>query len=293
MEVEAYTPKTVDSLLFPLKEVRVIPICDTHIGAQGADLDRLRKTILWGVEHDCYFIGVGDYWDVASPSNRRALASITLYDSVREMMDDRMHEMFKKGLAIFKPARDRFLGLVTGDHVWEFGDGSTTDTRLAEEMGCKFMGDGAGETILKFYYEKPSKGNNLYATCELWYHHGKGWGESPVAAVNQLAKAAAHFYADCYFIAHQHKKGVGYSPWLRFHVTPKGHIFYEAQERPLVACGGYLKGYQQGSTNLTGLPSASYIEKKMLMPTALGGAMVFIRPRIKHGRGEVDVQVLV
>jgi len=296
MEVISYEPKAVDSHFFPMKEVRIIPICDTHIGAQGADLDRLRKQVLWGVEHDCYFIGVGDYFDVASPSNRRALFVASFYDSVRKMMDDKMYETLKKGLKIFRPSRDRWLGWVTGDHLWVFGNGSTTDTILAEELGGTYMGDGAAETILKFArpkYGAPEGSGSTWATCELWYHHGKGWGESVVAAINQLAKIAANFYADCYFCGHQHKKGVGYSPWLRYHLTAKGNIWYESQERPLVACGGYLKGYQQGSVGIEGIPAASYIEKRMLMPTALGGAVIFIRPRINAGRPDVQVQVLI
>ena len=294
MEVELFRPKTVASTFFPMEEVRIIPICDTHIGAQGADLDRLKRTVNWGVEQGCYFIFVGDIIDVASPSNRAALRAVTLYDSVREMMDERMHQIFKTALAIFMPCRDRVLGYVSGDHLWEWGDGTTTETRLAQELGGKYMGDGAGESILMFGQGKGGQptGKN-WATCKIWFHHGKGWGESVVSTINQLQKIAAYFYADCYLGAHQHKKGVGYAPYLDISATPKGNFHYHAQERPLVACGGYLKGYQIGSKGITGWPQANYIEKRMLMPAALGGTMLFVRPHIKGGRGQVDVQVLV
>jgi hypothetical protein len=292
MEVATCTPQVVDSHFFPMKEVRIIPICDTHIGAQGADLDRLRKTILWGVEHDCYFIGLGDYFDVASPSNRRALQSVTLYDSVREMMDEKMMETLKKGLSILRPSRGRWLGLLTGDHVWQFGTGQTTDTILAEELECKYMGDGAAETILKFEKSKANSEGNYWATCELWLHHGVGYGDSPAAALNRLARIAATFYADAYLIGHQHKKTTAFMPWLRYHTTPKGAVYCEEQERPLVACGGYLKGYQLGAKGLSGYPASGYVEKRMLVPTALGSTVLFVQPYISAGRAKVRVQVL-
>ena len=54
----------------PWKETFLVPIGDIQLGAGGVDLDTLRADVKRGMDLDAWFIGLGDYVDVASPSGR-------------------------------------------------------------------------------------------------------------------------------------------------------------------------------------------------------------------------------
>ncbi|KKL10021.1 hypothetical protein LCGC14_2560020 [marine sediment metagenome] len=70
-----------------------------------------------------------------------------------------------------------------------------------------------------------------------------------------------------------------------------GSIQVTRRNRILACTGGFLKGYDEGTENPLGHPAAGYVEKAMLTPTALGGVMLFIRPRMRNGRVVVDVDI--
>lgn len=290
MEITEFQPKTVAAWALPMSEVRILPIGDIQFGAQGCDLERLKAHIDWGMQNDCYFLGMGDYLDVASPSNRRMLSQVTLYDSVREMMDNKMEDELKNLLRILLSTKGRWLGLVSGHHYWEFGDGTTTDTRLAQALDTKYMGDGAAVSILRFQYAG-KKGRKNAALAKIWYHHGVGSGQTAGAPLNRLEHIAKTFYADIYLMAHHHRKVSTKMPFIDYEAGPKGAITFTSRNRILACTGGFLKGYDLETKNPLGQPAAGYVEKAMLTPTALGGVMLSIRPRIRSGRVLVDVDI--
>jgi hypothetical protein len=269
-----------------MREVRILPIGDIHFGADGCDLDRLRRHLRWGVKNDCYFLGMGDYLDVASPSNRKAIKSISgdLYDSVREMMDEKMAESTDSLARILAPTKGRWLGLVSGHHLWEFEDGSTTDTRLASKLETAYMGDGAAMAILHFVYK-----GHIHGYAKIWYHHGVGFGRTPTGRLNRLIGISQTFFAHIYLAGHSHAKVHDREPWIDVGMTPQGNIRWESTNRIRATTGGFLKGYEVGTKNAHGYPAASYVEKGAMPPTALGGVLLYIRPRAKEGRIEIDL----
>ncbi len=295
MEIAEFEPKVVASWSLPMSEVRILPIGDVQFGAQGCDVERLQRHVEWGMEHGCYFIGMGDYLDVASPSNRRMLQETTLYDSVREMMDNKMEDELKKLLRLLGPTKGRWLGLVSGHHLWQFGDGSTSDTRLAQALDTKYMGDGAAVSILKFVHQRPKKsgryGTKMMGTAKIWYHHGMGGGQTSGAPINRLEHIAKTFYADVYLMGHQHRKVSTKLPFIDYEAGARGGIQFITRNRILACTGGFLKGYEMGTTNPLGQPTAGYVEKGMMVPTALGGVLLYIRPRVLRGRVQVDVDI--
>ncbi len=291
MEIQAFQPKVVASWSLPMNEVRILPIGDIQYGAQGCDIDRLKRHIDWGMENDCYFIGLGDYLDVASPSNRRMLQEVKLYDSVRKMMDEKMKSELKALLRILGPTKGRWLGLVSGHHYWEFGDGTTTDTMLARALDTKYMGDGAAVSILQFVYRSQSRKNRTTGTAKIWYHHGRGSGQTAGAPLNKLEHIAKTFNADIYLMGHQHRKVSTKMPFIDYEVGAKGVITFTSRNRILACTGGFLKGYELETTNPHGTPAAGYVEQAMMTPTALGGVLIFVRPRILHGRLLVDMDI--
>lgn len=288
MEIAAFQPKVVASWTLPLEEVRVLPIGDIQYGAQGCDIERLKRHLEWGMKNDCYFLGMGDYLDVASPSNRRMLQEVTLYDSVREMMDNKMEDELKALLHILAPTRGRWLGLVSGHHLWPFQDGTTTDTRLALALDTKYMGDGAAMSVLQFKHQSGKK-SFQYGSAKIWYHHGVGTAQTPGGKLNRLTRIAQTFFAHVYLMGHVHAKVHTKEPWIDVEVTSTGKLRWRSTNRILATTGGFLKGYEMGTKNPMGHPAGSYVEKAMLAPTALGGVLLMFRPKLVEGRVEIDL----
>ena len=295
MEFLEASPQTVASLLLPLEEVRVLPIGDIQFGEYGCDIDRLERHLKWGMDHDCYFVGMGDYLDPISPSNRRILAGarVGLYDSARELLDEAAEKKLDELKQVLAPTRGRWLGLVSGHHYWPFEDGSTTDTRLAMFLKTKYMGDGAAMTLLHFERKTLDGKSSVHGHAKIWYTHGAGSGVTPGGVINRLIRIGETFFAHVYLMGHAHQKMSLKRPWIDVVPTGSNNIRWVSTNRSYAITGGFLKGYDLGRTNAHGYPAASYVEQKMLPPTALGGVLIYIRPRLRNGYITIDTDVSV
>lgn len=290
MEIEV-VPRIATSKLFEgkVKETRIVPIADIQYGAQGTDIDLLKEKIDLALKEDAYFLGLGDYVDVASPGQRRTLAEVHLYDSTREFMDDRAQENIKGLMGILGKTKGRWLGLLRGHHYWSFADGTTSDTRLANALNAKFLGDCAA-VLLRYRFG--SKGHASYATAKIWCHHGVGGGQTSAAPLNRLEHVIKVFQADAYLMAHHHKIGATKVPFIDYEIIGRDRIRFTTKNRVLAAVGSFLKGYELGSTDPAGNPAGGYVEKRMLTPTALGSTMLLVRPTFKNGYVSVEVDIV-
>ncbi len=290
MEIAVVQPKLIAAHALPMEEVRILPISDIHYGAQGCDVDRLARHIQWGVDNDCYFLGLGDGFDLASPSNRTRFAAGAFYDVVRATMARQAERWQKELHEILAPSRGRWLGWASGHHYWPFEDGSTTDTRLAQFLETRYMGDSAAMTILHFKNVRDAKHTD-HGYAKIWYHHGVGGGKAVASPLTVLEPIVRTFDADVYLIGHHHKKVATKVPRLGVRVTANDRIEWDARNLIMASTGGFLKGYEMGTHDEGGLPSGSYVEKRMLPPVSLGGIMLYIRPRVIHGRVTIDLDV--
>lgn len=276
MELIDTIVKTRLSTTLPLQETYIMPIGDIHNDSSGSsDLDKLKRHVDWGMERNSYFLGMADYVDLASPSNRKVLTGAQVYDSVRDALDDQGRAAAGQLYEILKPTKGRWLGMLSGHHYWEFQDGDTTDTWLARKLGAPYLGDCA--FIRCQFADQKSR-----AHFTIWCHHGVGSGLTLAAPLNRLERVVEYFDADIYLIGHQHKL-VG-APMDRLYVNWNTNPPQLDHRTIIVACtGGWLKGYQAHKKR-GGRAQGTYVEKKMLSPTALGGAVILARPSVNHYR---------
>jgi hypothetical protein len=300
VELLSFTPQTVKSHWLPMQEARVLPIGDIQFGS-STDVDRLQRYIEWGQKHQVYYVGMGDYVDCASPSNRKLLTGIrgSLYDSVRLMMDERVGQYVEEVWELLKPTKGRWLGLLRGHHTWEFEDGTSTESRLAERLKCPMLGDCA---VMILRFRRPV-GVNLTGSrkggiqgaqnldVKLWLHHGTGGGTTEGAALNRLSQITRTMFANVYIMAHTHQRAAKPIPWIDFKVGSSGSVRSTGTTRYLVLAGSWLKAYDAGSTNPRGEPAGSYVEQKMLNPLALGAPLIMMRPVWSERRVDVTVNV--
>lgn len=284
MELRAYTPELTASRTFDADEVRIIPIGDIQYENESqSDIERLRKYIEWGMDNDCYFLGMGDYIDVASPSNRAAILRLrgSLYDSTRAMLDAAAKDVVNELADILEPTAGRWLGLLRGHHYWRFEDGNTSDEILADRLLTSTLGNCAMLAL------KIGKGAwNRIPVAWIWAHHGAGGGITPGVALNRLAHISRGFAADVYLMGHVHKTSIHTTPWLEG-VIERGKPVLHDNPRVLMSVGGFLKGYEVGSVDLTGKPGGGYVERGMMLPHSLGTGVI----KFRNADGRLDIGV--
>ena len=293
MEVLDLSVSTGPSLTLPLEEFQLMPVGDVQLGGGGVDINRFRKQMSWAIEQNkrqdappIRFIGMGDYIDIASPSNRAAIRGARLYDSVHAALDQAATKYEDEFLHEVAGTEGMWLGLHHGHHYFEHEDGTTSDTRIANRLGCAFLGT-AAFTRLLFNRNQP----RAACSCVIWSTHGAGGGIMPQSPLNKLYHIMHSFDADIYLIGHQTKKPVVKMP--RLYVNDRGQI--RTKTVVLAGTGGFSLGYEQGSRHYAGhRPEGSYVEKAMMSPVALGSILLKIRPvrdDIHGNRIDISVEV--
>ena len=288
MEINSIEVKTAKSLYLPYQEAIIMPIGDVQYSGgdknDPCDVDRFQRHIDWGMKRGAYFLGMGDYLDTISPSQRVALKKLELYDSTEDMIEEILGQRLEKFQSLVKGTEGRWLGLLEGHHYADFPDGTTTDTRLCQFLKAPFLGDCA---MLRLGFKDTATVQR--ASCTIWAHHGVGGGKLLSAPLNTLEHVVKAFSADIYLIGHQHKKVAG--PLDRIFVQWEADPPRVQHRRIIMACtGGFLRGYMQGHQR-AGRAQGTYVEQAMMNPTSLGGVVIYVRPRASKGKYHLDLSI--
>jgi hypothetical protein len=256
--------------------VVLAPISDLQwAGERGPTAkDLLKRHIDRCLELNAWYLGLGDYIDFMSPSNRQRMRSAALYDTAEDVVDDKAleltWELYEKFL---KPTKGRWLGMLHGHHYTQLRSGETTDQRLCQMLDAPFLGTSA-YIRLQFKVTKSQARGNIV----IWAHHGCGGGQKAGAPLGKIEDMAAAFPgADIYLMGHTTKSPV--APIER--VIPRWH----GQGAPdlvhkrvyLVNSGGFARGYQKGATQGS-VPMGGYVEQGMMRPASLGAPIIRITP---------------
>lgn len=280
MELLEYIPSNVRGRSLPWEEFSVMALGDIQYGSQACDVDRLKRHIEWGLQNNAHFIGMGDYHDFLSPSNRARLRGAALYDTAQHLIEEWYLQHLEGLKTVLAPTRGRWIGLLEGHHYMQFEDGSTTDTRLAEYLGAPFFGT---SVIVRLNFR--DEANHRSVMADMWAHHGEGSGQTTAAPFNKLEKVAGAIDADVYFMGHYHRSGVVLNDKL--YVAGTRNLRLRHRTRALVATGSFLRSYLQGSRN-EGRPHGSYVEAAMMTPTALGNTLVTMIPKHRDDYDYID-----
>ena len=241
------------------KRLIVAPIGDIQwSGDDGPTAQsQLKDHINRCLDLDAYFIGLGDYIDFLSPSNRSRLIAAGLYDTAQSVIAEKANELSQELFDRFlAPTKGRWLGMVEGHHFHE-ADGSTTDMKLAELLKTKFLGTSAYIKVKDVVF---------YA------HHGIGGGKLPGAAMNTIYHLAAGLPgADVYLMGHTTKLSTSrvsrpFPVW-----THPARL--EHKDVWLVNTGGFCKSnivdHKHGS-----IPRGDYAEQKLMTPSPLTAPII-------------------
>lgn len=254
--------------------IRIIPFGDVHYGAPGFSEHHWREFLNYAKRvRNAYFLGMGDYCDFASTSERQALKGISLHDATRELLEQVAHKQlleFKKQIAFMG---DRLIGIIGGNHTFDFADGQTFDERLASLLGVPYLGV---SSLIRLAIDYQS----CRCSVDIFAHHGRGGGGTTEGnSVNQVARLRGFMQADIYIQGHDHDR------WCkpgRPNLVPYMHLKsgqLEVRERPtlLARSGSFLRAWEPGTR--------SYIVDAAKGPCQLGTVEIQLWPSRTKERG--------
>lgn len=272
----------------PEVELKLAPIGDIQYGAQGCDAGKLARHITHGVQLGWSFLGMGDYLDHFSPSNRKALqqASAGLYDSAATLLDGAVQRRIKELLdGPLSGSRGHWLGCLQGDHEYVFLDGTHSDQRIAEELSAPFLGSAV---LLSVYL------GACPLPLRIWATHGSGASVSSTGKTLHLERMLQAFDADIYLMAHSHLKYAYQLDRLKTVNVGRGkakkpRLVHET--KALGITGSWLNGYQQDSVSTSGFPQGSYVERGAMRPVPTGGLLFTCRPVLEEWGWRWDIAI--
>jgi hypothetical protein len=257
-------------------EVTLCPLGDIQWAGDEEDLayDRLVFHLETCLKHpNPLFIGMGDYIDFASPSNRERLAGARLYDNAKKVIAEASKRLVDDLYTrLLKPTKGKWLQLMQGHHHHQVVIGKNkqgeeisldSDIYLAKKLNAKF-GDEFGFMQLRW------PGGHKF-NIVAW--HGKGSSVFPWGPLNQLWRMVPNFHADLFLMGHQTKKAKAETDRLVF---PERGDKITHMNIKIVGTGGWTKGY------INGRPT--YVSIGALSPVALGQPLIHLRPRFWGGQ---------
>jgi hypothetical protein len=136
------------------------------------------------------------------------------------------------------------IGMLGGNHYFQFNDGDTTDHILAAALNTKFLGVCSFIRLSIRFKGKPDKRQSL----DIFAHHGKGGGGSVGGTFNTIEKMTTTAVADFYLMGHDHKRGcIPSTPRLQLtNSGSKGELNVKERTPWIGRTGSFLKAYENG-----------------------------------------------
>lgn len=253
--------------------VYLLPMGDVHYGSPQCDLDRFMAWSKWASsKKNAYLLGMGDYMDLGSTSERAIITDRKLHDSTQAQLESMYKKQTEKFAKMLSWARGRTIGLVEGNHYAVFRDGTTTTQMLCNLLDCQYLGV---SSFISMEFSQRS-GHTYMHAIDIWAHHGKSSGRLPGGTINSVARMMDIAEADIFLSGHDHQKGVVNVSKLRLN-RGAGKVRVAHRKVLLGRTGSFLKGYEEGI--------ASYVVDAALRPSDLGTMKIELTPRRDRSNG--------
>jgi hypothetical protein len=247
--------------------INLIPFGDVHRDSPMCHVEKWKEFLDWGKsKKNCIFLGMGDYNDLASTSERALLGNKLLHESTQETLEGlykRKSDEFVKEISFM---RGKLIGLIEGNHYAELSNGTTSTQRMCDALNVKYLGV-MSIIRLAFNYGRQRTSVDIVA------HHGRGAGRMLGGSLNGVQKMAETVHANIYLQGDDHRKLVGMTTKLEITSSRSnvGGINLLHKKQLFLRTGSFLKGHEDGR--------ASYIVDANLNPTDLGVVKIEMTPK--------------
>ncbi len=222
-----------------------------------------------------WFIGMGDYIDAMSTSEREGIARAGLHESTAHDMESgalAKTALLTKELDFM---RGRIIGLLNGNHFFLFPTGINSDQKLCERLDAPYLGCNA---FVRLNFRTP---NGHIDVLTMWLHHGAGGnGRLLGGDINRIDQCREHADADIYAMGHTHKRAVVPSNPRLLLAKNKGKLSLVERQQWLLRTGSFLAAYEHGQR--------SYNVDAARGPCSLGNVELEITPRFTSTREVVN-----
>lgn len=263
----------------PERETHIYPVADVQVGASGVAKRYFREYIEEALADPlARFVGVGDYTDSLSPSNRKllnvAFEKSELYDTPRAMLDAKALEYADEFLHLVRGTEGRWDFLLKGHHLHEYvvsqTDGTktltTTDHYIADRLGAPYLGEPGqliGSAMVSYRFPASHRGGKR-PVLRMYAVHGQGGGGTFAGPLNQLEKMMRAFNAHIYLVGHHHKSVAAAATKLNEALEEATHL--QATDARIVSAGSWLRGYMPNEVG--------YAEDGLMVPLAVGAPYI-------------------
>ena len=248
---------------------------DVHRETKACDVERWKWFLKKAAKDDpekTYYIGMGDYHDFASTSEKKQLRG----DKVHETTDDTLDFLAEKHNRDFageiKQMQGKLLGLIHGNHSWLFLNGKNSTEDLAERMQCEYLG-WLCHLKLTFIFGSPNTRrtqNVHFILC-----HGKAGGKLLGTSINQVEDMKKVIpAADVYAMGHDHQRGAW--PTSILDISAGGGNLKQKRQY-ICRTGSFKKAYT--------VDTSSYEASRLLRPADLGAIKLIINFHRDQSKG--------
>jgi len=177
---------------------------DVHRFTPSCDTERWKwflKKAAQGDPNKTYYFGMGDYNEFAATGEKRIMTGEKIHETTLQKFDELAERENRAFASEIKQMRGKLLGLVHGNHSWNFLNGKNSTEDLAERMGCEYLG------WLCYYHLTLMIGNKA-VTADFVLCHGKAGGKLKGNSINQVTDLKSIFpLATVYCMGHNHDRG--------------------------------------------------------------------------------------
>jgi len=267
-----FTTHKVEIAVSKINEpIYLIPFGDVHRSSPMCHEEKWRDFLQWAKNKKrCLFLGMGDYSDLASASERKILVNKDLHDSTTATINALYNSQVKQLVKELGFMNGKLIGLLEGNHYAEFPNGMTSTQMMATDLDTKYLGCSAFIRLVFKY-------TTMVETVDIWAHHGKGASRLVGGSLNRVQQMAEAAEADIYLMGHDHRKSVGMADRLALS-EGNGRLKLRHRKQLYIRTGSFLKGYENNKV--------SYVADMALSPTNLGVVKIEITPRRKNNEQE-------
>lgn len=256
---------------------------DVHRDAVSCDEKRWKWFLDRSAKDDpryTYYMGMGDYHDLASAREQQKLTRDHLHETTMETLDELVEQRNRKFSEEIKQMRGRLLGMIDGNHNWRFPNGTTASEDLANRMGCPHLGWLTHYTLTFQFPGKKSQAVYIVA-C-----HGRAGGKRVGTSINQVEDMKVIFpMADIYVMGHNHDRGA----WPVDILYPNQYGEMKQKRQFLCRSGSFKKAYETGKS--------AYEVGRLLRPADLGALKLNISFHRDQGDGRdrivTDIEAII
>lgn len=269
---------TIHQYEIPVKKLNepiyLFPFGDIHRSAPLCHVEKWLEFCKWAhSKRDAYFLGMGDYDDLISSSERDILTG-KVHDSTVKTLES-MYMRYTERLAKeIKFMDGKLIGLLEGNHFARFSDGTTSTQRLCRILNTTYLGC---SSFVRLSFHLPTQTSHTRTSIDIWAHHGLGAARLVGGSINRVQQMGEIAEADILLMGHDHKKSVAMVNRLRLS-SGNGVVRLSHRKVLMARTGSFLRGYVPGE--------ASYVTDKMLNPTDLGTVKIELTPKRDRTDGD-------